>query len=303
MLEQFKEHNFQQNSLDRIAQANAIIAEYEGYRLTLNLRQLYYQFVSRAYLDNIERSYKALGNLISKGREAGLISWQAIEDRGRTALRVSGESDPRSVLYGLERKIIIDPWLDQEIYPEVWIEKDALTGTIESVCKEYRATYLACKGYLSASESWRGGQRFRQACEAGKRPVIIHLGDHDPSGLDMTRDNQTRCSLFSGHDVEIRRIALNMDQIESYRPPPNPAKETDTRAHEYRRLYGDSSWELDALEPRVISDLVRKELQSCITDQAAWDAVKDREDEAKTHLKELYWKWPEVVDLLEGGAE
>lgn len=114
MLEQFKEHNFKQNSLDRIAQANAIIAEYEADRLTLTLRQLYYQFVSRAYLDNTERSYKALGNLISKGREAGLISWQAIEDRGRSALCVSGKSDPRDVLYGLERKIIIDPWLDQD---------------------------------------------------------------------------------------------------------------------------------------------------------------------------------------------
>lgn len=302
MLEQFKEHNFKQSSLDRIAQSNAIIAEYEGHGLTLTLRQLFYQFVSRALLDNTERSYKALGNLTSKGRESGLISWQAIEDLERTARRVQGESDPLDVLYGLERKIIIDPWLDQEIYCEVWIEKNALVGTIKAVCSDLRVTYLACKGYLSASAIWRGGQRFRQACEAGKRPVIIHLGDHDPSGLDMTRDNQTRCSLFSGHDVEIRRIALNMDQIERYRPPPNPAKETDTRAHEYRRLYGGSSWELDALEPRVISDLVRKELQSCIIDLAAWDAVKDQEDEAKTHLKELYWKWPAVVDLLEGGA-
>lgn len=300
MLERFKEHNFQKSSLDRIAHANTIIAEYEAENLTLTLRQLYYQFVSRAYLENTERNYKALGNLISKGREAGLISWQAIEDRGRSALRVSGESDPRNVLYGLERKIIIDPWLGQDIYPEIWIEKDALTGTIESVCHEFRVTYLACKGYLSASEAWRGGKRFKAACEAGKRPVIIHLGDHDPSGLDMSRDNQSRCSLFSRHDVEIRRIALNMDQIEQYRPPPNPAKESDTRAHEYRQSYGNSSWELDALEPRVISNLVRQHLQDCITDQAAWDDVKTQEDEAKTHLKELYWKWPAVVELLEG---
>lgn len=302
MLERFKDHNFQQSSLDRIALANAIIAEYQQEGLTLTLRQLYYQFVSRAHLENTERNYKALGNLVAKGREAGLISWQAIEDRGRKSVRVSGESDPRNVLYGLERKIVIDPWLDQEIYPEVWIEKDALTGTIENVCQQYRVTYLACRGYLSASESWRGGQRFRQASEAGKKPVIIHLGDHDPSGLDMTRDNQIRSSLFSGHGVDIRRIALNMDQIERYRPPPNPAKESDTRAQEYRKAYGNSSWELDALEPRMISGLVRKELQSCITDKAAWDTVHDQEEEAKTHLKQLYSKWPAVVEMLEGGA-
>lgn len=302
MLEQFKEHNFQQNSLDRIARANAIIDEYQGEGLTLNLRQLFYQFVSRAYGDNSTRTYKALGNLVSKGREAGLISWQAIADRGRSAFKMRGESDPRNVVRGLEHGILIDPWLTQDTYVEVWIEKDALSGTIERVCDEYRVTMLACKGYLSASESWRGGKRFKAECEAGKRPLIIHLGDHDPSGIDMTRDNQSRCSLFSGHDVEIRRIALNMDKIERYRPPPNPAKELDTRSDGYLRLYGDSSWELDALEPRVISNLVRQHLQDCITDQAAWDDVKTQEREAKTHLKQLFSKWPEVVELLEGDA-
>ncbi len=299
MLEKFIDHQFRKASLDRIAQANAIIEEYSSDGLTLTLRQLYYQFVARGIIENTERSYKKLGSLVSKAREAGHVPWDAIEDRGRKALKVRGESDPRDVVHGLESQIVIDPWDEQKAYPEVWIEKDALVGTIERVCHEYRVTYMACRGYLSASEAWRAGQRFNRAVMRGKKPLIIHLGDHDPSGLDMTRDNEARSSLFSRFDVPVRRIALNMDQVEEFKPPPNPAKITDTRAGEYIRLHGGSSWELDALEPRTLADLVRHELDACISDRTAWKQVADREEAAKTHLGQLYERWDDIVDLLE----
>ena len=110
--------------------------------------------------------------------------------------------------------------------------------------------YMACKGNLSASEAWRAGQRFERAAEAGKDLVLFHLGDQDPSGVDMTRDNGDRVELYSsGQFVDVRRLALNMDQVEEYSPPPNPVKLTDSRAEGYVAQFGTSSWELDALEP------------------------------------------------------
>jgi len=158
-------------------------------------------------------------------------------------------------------------WANQERRCEVWIEKEALAGVIEGVCRELDCPYFACRGYVSQSEQWRAGVRFR-----GDQPtVIIHLGDHDPSGIDMTRDNADRLAMFAGaHKTEVRRIALNADQVEQYEPPPNPAKETDSRFQEYERLYGDQSWELDALEPATIADLIRSEVES-IRDPDLWD--------------------------------
>ena len=299
-LETFIDHKFNSKSLSLIWMCNDIIGEYDD--IALSLRQLYYQLVARGYIANTERSYKNIGNLVSKAREAGMISWDAIEDRNRGARQVMGKDNAQSVLFGLEHQIIIDPWDDQEIYPEVWVEKDALSGTVSPTANRYRATWLACKGYISASEAWRAGHRMRTASLRGQQPVIIHLGDHDPSGLDMTRDNQTRASLFAAHgiDVEIRRIALNMPQIELYDPPPNPAKLSDVRAADYVAEYGDSSWELDALRPDVIADLVETALEECITDRNAWDEVREREDEQKQHLSQLYSRWDEVVDLLDG---
>lgn len=295
----FVAHGLKPASLDQIAVANAIIKEYRADDLTLTLRQLYYQFVSRDLIPNTERSYKNLGSLISKGREAGLIPWTAIEDRGRVATRVQGEEDPRDVVAGLEWGICFDPWHDQFYYPEVWIEKDALIGTIERVCDDNRVTRLACKGYISASEAWRAGKRFERARYRGQDPIIIHLGDHDPSGIDMTRDNQDRASLFSGGPVEIKRIALTMDQIEQYDPPPNPAKLSDSRAENYVNDHGRSSWELDALEPRVIARLVQHALQDCITDQTAWDQVQDDEEHARKHLSEVHSRWDDITNFLD----
>lgn len=303
MLEKFKQHAFRATSLDQIAQANSIIDEYLAEDLILNLRQLFYQFVSRNMAPNSQKTYKCLGNLLSKGREAGLVPWDAIEDRGRQALKVIGESNPRDVVNGLEHSIVIDPWQHQDFYIEVWIEKDALVGTIENVCNEHRVTYMACRGYLSASEAWRAGHRFRHAARNGKQPLILHLGDHDPSGIDMTRDNQDRSTLFARHEVPVQRIALNMDQILQYKPPPNPAKMTDTRAADYVSRHGESSWELDALEPRILAALVRQHITSCITDQAAWDEVSAREETAKTHLGQLHSRWDDVVRFLEQTEE
>jgi hypothetical protein len=48
-----------------------------------------------------------------------------------------------------------------------------------------------------------------------------------------------------------------MAQVEEHEPPPNPTKEADPRSAVYRREYGETCWELDALEPRLLVDLVQ----------------------------------------------
>lgn len=102
----------------------------------------------------------------------------------------------------------------------------------------------------------------------------------------MTRDNSDRLRLLSGDYVEVRRLALNYDQIEQYSPPPNPAKMTDSRADGYIEQFGRSSWELDALEPRVISDLIDDEVYDLrLPDE--WDKALEKEKKSVTRLREM----------------
>ncbi len=295
---QYQEFTFQRRIRALIDTANDIIAEYAAEGYTLSLRQLYYQFVARDLIENSERSYKALGNTINNGRLAGLISWNAIEDRGRGIIPWLIEEDEASVLDDIENSYALDYWRRQDAYIEVWVEKDALTSVIERPCGEWRVPYMPCKGYLSASEAWRAGRRFKRMAQRGRNCVLIHLGDHDPSGIDMTRDNSHRLTMFAEtYDVEVRRIALNMDQVQQYNPPPNPTKLTDTRAADYLAAYGETCWELDALEPRVIAKLIDDTIREYV-DLNVWQSTQDAETEARETLSQLHDRYDDIKAFL-----
>ena len=255
---QYKEIRFRQSSLDLIHLVNEVINDYKAQGYELTLRQVYYQLVARGYIPNNERSYKNVGNLINDGRLAGLIDWYAITDRTRNLRGNSHWDTPSEVIASAKYSYLLDKWEGQPNYVEVWVEKDALVDVVGQACRPLDVPYFSCRGYTSQSEMWMAAQRFRRQ-DFREQRIIIHLGDHDPSGIDMTRDIQERLDMF-GADVYVKRVALTMEQIDFYSPPPNPAKITDSRCDKYIAQYGHESWELDALEPKVITDLIKEQV-------------------------------------------
>jgi len=297
--ESFETIKLQEKSLVLIEKANAIIDEYQrrGFRLTL--RQLFYQFVSRQAIGNTLAEYKRLGIVVKNARRAGLIDWGTIEDRTRNVQRLSTWQAPSSIIEDCAAQYREDLWESQVFRPEVWIEKDALLGVIEGVCEEFRVPYFACRGNNSESEQYKAGKRFQDHLARGLTPIVLHLGDHDPNGLDMSRDNRERLAMFARGNVEVRRLALNMDQIERYSPPPNSAKEADTRFEAYAAEFGPNCWELDALDPTVIADLIRTEIEGLI-DAAAWDEARAQEDANRAKLEDAAANWAMVQNMLGG---
>lgn len=286
--------------LEVVAQANKIIAEYQAQGFVLTVRQLYYQFVSRDLLpENSMKEYKRLAGILNDGRMAGLIDWSALEDRTRNLEALAHWESPTDIVDAVSKQYRIDKWDRQPHRVEVWIEKDALTGVIEGVCQQWDVPFLSCRGYTSQSEMWSGGMRLLKYRKAKQPPVILHFGDHDPSGIDMTRDIRERLQLFMG-GLEVRRLALNFDQVEEYEPPPNPAKVTDPRAGAYIVEHGNESWELDALEPAALVALVEAEIRQLI-DQDAWDEAVQEEEDARADLAKIADRYDDVIEHLEGG--
>ena len=277
---------FSAASESRIVEANEIISEFAELGFTLTLRQLYYQFVARGKIENSQKSYKRLGELISNARLAGLVDWGAIEDRTRSVRGRDHWDCPAGIVEDAAGWYARDLWRDQDYRPRVWIEKDALVGVIEGVCVELDVPYFSCRGYTSQSALWRAAQLMR-GLPFGQTPVVVHLGDHDPSGMDMTRDITERLKLFCGQAVAVERIALNYDQIKQFNPPANPAKLTDSRAAGYVHKYGFDSWELDALNPTVIAGLIRAEIEGYISDRKAYDAEIATEGKHQNELARL----------------
>lgn len=280
------EKNFREESLGLIHAANIIIKEYTEAGYSLTLRQLYYQFVARGWLENRQKEYDKLGSLISDARMAGWIDWEAIEDRTRYLRGVPTVSSAGHAIQKARDVYAEDLWKGQDWRPEVWIEKDALVGVIAPICDELRINFFACRGYNSQSEQWRAGRRMAEYYTRGQRPIVFHLGDHDPSGLDMTRDNQERLSLFAGTQVQVVRLALNWDQVEQYNPPPNPAKMTDSRAEDYVARYGNESWELDALPPDAIARLIRDAVER-VRNSGPWSEALAQEAASKDELDQI----------------
>lgn len=283
MKQRFISKNFQGERLAMIERANQIVTEYQegGYRLTL--RQLYYQFVSRNWLTNTERSYKNLGTCISDARLAGLLDWSAIEDRVRVPRSAAEWDDIEDLVEAAISSYRLPRWKGQEKYVELWVEKDALAGVLEPISREYHVTLMVNRGYSSQSAMYESALRFKRARQDGKDELhLLYLGDHDPSGEDMVRDVGDRLTTF-GVPVNVAKIALTMAQVEEYNPPPNPAKMTDSRAQAYVDQHGAESWEVDALPPNVLEDLIRSALDEHL-DSDLMDKIKGQEEKDKSAL-------------------
>lgn len=293
----YREKSFGADRAALISKANDIIAEYSAQGFQLTLRQLYYQFVSRDFIPNNLRSYKNLGDVINDARLAGLIDWNSIVDRTRNLQSLAHWQNPADIISACASQFRLDRWAPQPRRVEVWIEKDALIGVIEGICNELDVPYFSCRGYTSQSEMWSGAQRLKGYAVHGQKPLVLHLGDHDPSGKDMSRDIEDRLAEFAGRAIEIRRLALNMPQIEQYNPPPNPAKTTDSRAADYIAEFGEESWELDALEPSVITTLIRDAVFS-VRDAELWDQETAHQNKHRADLQKVCDAWDRITDEL-----
>lgn len=306
MRECFIPKRFNQEHESIILHAIELLEEMQEQGYAVTLRSLYYMFIAEErWFGNNLKSYKRFGGIISDGRLAGLIDWDLMEDRVRNVEKLPSWSHPRNIMESVVQQYREDLWKGQERRVHVRIEKDALIGVIKPVCERYRVPYIACRGNTSQSEAYEAGKLFADEIRRGLSPLILYLGDHDPSGIDMTRDNIDRLSMFSGYDIEVRRIALNRDQVDELGLPGNPAKITDSRAGvrkdgsivpgSYVDLHGFDSWELDAIKPRTMDQIISDEIEHVI-DREPWDKNVAREKRHRSVLEAVLHDWDSVEE-------
>lgn len=287
----FRDTNFRPATRALITQCNTIIAHYQSANLRLTLRQLYYQLVSRNVIPNSEKSYKSLGKTISEARLAGLVDWDAIEDRVRRPERASQFASLQSLARAALASWRLPRWADQPNYVELWVEKDALSGVLAPLADEFHIVLMVNRGYSSQSAMYESACRFNTDGD-DKPKYLLYLGDHDPSGEDMVRDVRDRLEMFGVQDLTVTKVALTMDQVEEHNPPPNPAKMSDSRAEAYVAEHGAHSWEVDALPPETLQDLIRDAISEHIDLELYNDTIR-REQRLATRFRN-------AVDKIEG---
>ena len=298
MKESFKHINFQSGTLSLIETCNSIIENYQSQGYDLTLRQLYYQLVSQDLIPNNQKEYNKLGVTINNARLCGLIDWEAIVDRTRNLMGLYTYENPEEIIRDMALDYRIDKWEGQEYRVEVWIEKDALAGVFQRVCNRNQIDFFSCRGYTSQSEMYSAGKRLAKYRDNGQTPMILHFGDHDPSGIDMSRDIRDRLEMFNyGDSIEVDRLALNMEQVRKHNPPPNFAKLSDSRAGGYIRNFGKNSWELDALNPETLASLVDEQVKQ-LRDEQLWEAKVAEEKRDKEILHDIKDNLDDIKEFL-----
>lgn len=294
----FRNTKLNPKSMAWLTNVNEIIEDYQSQGYKLTLRQLYYQLVSKNVIENKDTQYKKLSRVLTEGRMAGLVDWDAIEDRLRrpqNVYSVSGIADALSDTYNQYR---LRRQKGQPVHIEVWVEKDAISSVLKRVTQKYGINILVNRGYGSVTAIKDAYDRFSYPLEYKdevNEVVILYLGDHDPSGLDMIRDVNGRVSEMLRQDglaggFKIVPIALTMEQIKKYSPPPNPAKITDTRSPQYIAEYGAVSWEVDALPPEVLNKTLETTILEYL-DVKKYDAIVAEEAIQKKEIKTFIDKY------------
>jgi hypothetical protein len=281
-----------------LAHVISVTTNYARQGIKLTSRQLYYQLVTENVMPNSEETYKRTCKFLTDARYGGYIDWNIIEDRGRVPhMPLEFESIKERIHYALSN-YRLPRWSDQDYYIELYCEKQALEGILRPIADKYHIYLGANKGYSSASMMYDLAMRLKEKINEGKKTVVLYVGDHDASGLDMVRDIRDRITEFleqGDESVELINgmheyvfqvvpLALNMEQIKKYNPPPNPAKMTDTRAGCYVSKHGNSSWELDSLKPNVLIKIVEDGILGFL-DEERYDAWIALENKQKVALK------------------
>jgi hypothetical protein len=279
-----------------VARCEQILSDQARQGYTLTLRQLYYRLIAADAFPDSRRqeiapgqftknhisNYKWLGDLLTKARIGGMIDWNYIEDRTRGhSGGDSGWSSPAAAIRSIPRWYGISHWDGQPEYLEVWVEKDALSDVVGRPANRWDVAHMACKGSPSTSVMHDAAVRLREIEDEDREVTILYLGDHDPTGIDIPRDIEDRLRLFNCN-ATVKRIALNMDQIEALNPPPSPAKETDSRTTKYVERFGtEDTWELDALEPAALDNLIDAEIRTHIYQDLRQERLDQEEREKR----------------------
>lgn len=302
----YEDWNPRQETMIMLNYISRIMDEYVEAGYTVTVRQLYYQLVGRDLLPeswwdpkakstNNIKSYNKIKDYMKRGRLAGYLDWDAVEDRTRRPVTNQHFNTPEALMEAAIRSFYHDKWFNQTHHIEVWAEKDAVSSILEPVCSRWDVLYMANRGYSSVGAQRLSARRLVKAHQKGKAIVILYVGDHDPSGVDMDRDIREKMAMF-GVSVPVIRLALTLDQVREYDLPPNPAKETDSRIDQYVDRFGlDESWELDALSPRQLTEIVESGIRAYV-DEPKFEVVAAYDKAVKDKLRELTQDYGDTVD-------
>jgi hypothetical protein len=196
--------------------------------------------------------------LLKEARERDLIPWLWIVDETRALERVATWDDPEEYVECVSRSYRRDFWKLQPVRVEVWSEKGTVRGVLDPVLNSFGVGFRVMHGFSGATTIHDVAED-----DDGRDLIVLYVGDYDPSGLCMSEhDLPNRLGKYDGDHVMLKRIALCREHPAGLPSFPATDKKKDPRYRWFGNNYGTRCWELDALDPNTLRDIVREAIEA-----------------------------------------
>lgn len=272
-------------SLATIDQVLEILEQYDDY-LPMTGRQIFYRLVATYGYPKDEWAYKRLLSLLNKARRGGQVQWEAIRDDGVT-IRPSGGFDDttgfwQAVHYAADR-YELDATRGQRCRIELWVEAAGMVPQAQQAVDGLGVTVVSSGGFNSTTAKHDAAKRFAENARSGLETVLLHVGDHDPSGVAIYTNLKADLAAFLLHLVgtsevlSAERVALTPEQAIVRGSPSSPPKPTDSRS----KTWQGPTWQAEALAPDDLAGIIRAAalewIDEDILEETQAQSVRDRE--------------------------
>jgi hypothetical protein len=266
-----------------------VLAQIVEQTAPITVRGAFYRAVSAGvYPDTADAHYRQCGRLLLLLRRKGILAYGGIVDSTRRRLKPSSWSGLADFGDSVAHAYRLDLWQRQRDYIEFFVEKDAMAAVIEPATANYDVHLNVIRGCVSETFVWNVAEEWRQI----KKPIFAYyLGDHDPSGLMIEADLQSRLREFAPEaQLCWQRIAIDPEDFADlsnlgFAIKGNRASRVwQTKHREYLTRFGDRCVEVDALDPHVIRGRVMTTIEGHI-DQGEWTRLKEIEGHERETVK------------------
>jgi len=229
---------------------------------------------------NTVQCYKATCDLVTRARLEGQIPFQAIEDPTRPVAVWGCHREPGSFIRDEVNRFLKGYYRElQQSQPnhiEIVGEKNTIESILRPVAAKFCIPVTIGRGYCSIPPRYAMQQRFQRSGK--EKLIILALGDFDPEGEDIAHSfARSMRDDFGVAGIEAIKVALTAAQVQELRlPPMMRAKQTSSRYEDFVERHGHDVFELEAVPPEQLQELLRRAIDS-VLDVNAFNAEVEAE--------------------------
>lgn len=247
----------------------------------LTVRNLYYRMLSYGFFPKDERNYNRVQNRSKELRDHGRIPYGWFVDGTRLARQVDAHGSVDAFLNDAAQLYRRDLWRRLDVRVEVWCEKDAMSGVIWPVAREWGVPLMVMRGQTSATFAYEAAMEYR---EIGKPVIVYYLGDFDPAGLECETSLTDKLTTYVAGEVpvDVERVFVTPEDIDHLGLATHAVKRSQQTKRSWLPHLGREACELDAVPPDHLRDVLDLRLSQHVPQQ-----LREQHEQVEAEEREL----------------